>query len=89
MISLKAFIFSLLNDEAGFYKPIILSVLPPICGITAHATMQCDAMLWNISFSFFLLQAWVQINGLLSVCVCVCVCVCEGGVGRGGRTQGL
>jgi hypothetical protein len=42
---------------AGFYKPTIPQVHPPICRITAHATMP------GSSFPQFLFQALIQMNG--------------------------
>jgi hypothetical protein len=31
----------ILSYEAGFYKPTILKLHPPLCRITAHATVPC------------------------------------------------
>ena len=44
--------------EIGFYNPTVLKFHPPICGITAHATM--PGLLSTICFAYMIL---IQING--------------------------
>ena len=56
---LTSFMF-ILSYEAGFYKPTILKVHPPISGITAHATMPGRLEQSIISLCFMLL---IQMNG--------------------------
>jgi hypothetical protein len=41
--------------KLNFYKPTILKIHPPICGITAHATMPGGLEHSNISFCSMLL----------------------------------
>jgi hypothetical protein len=45
--------------EAGFYKPTILKVHPPVNGITAHATMPGRLEHSMISFCFMLWSKWM------------------------------
>jgi len=54
-----------LSYEAGFDKPTVLKFHPPLCRITAYATMPGYFFL-NFSFHAFDSNSWYIINGLYS-----------------------